>query len=420
MNSKGGNMFGKTAFLVLVILTISASTCTRDFSVGSPPNQKRDLKPFEKRLLNAVNDFGIGLFKETAKSEKEKNIFLSPFSVSAALGMTLNGADGQTEVDMANVLGFSGMKQTDINETYQNVIEWLTLADPKVDLDIANSIWYRSGFAVEPSFIQVNRIFFNALVRGLDFNLPSAPDTINGWIEINTGGKIRELIKQIKPTDVMFLINAIYFKAMWTMQFDKSQTREERFTLWDGSPVSCPMMRQRDSLLYLSTADFQAVDLPYSDGLFDMLIFLPKEGKTVDSFIQGITPETWGDWTARLVKTEITLILPKFKTEYNVLLNDVLKAMGMGVAFSPEQADFTRINRERNLYIDRVLHKAFIEVNEEGTEAAAATVVVIGRTSIGGPEEIMVFVNRPFVFAIRESQTGAIVFMGKMANPEQP
>jgi serpin B len=403
------------AFLLLVGMLVFS--CTKDFSVLPPPAQEHDWRPLEKEVLSASSRFGINLFKEIAKSEPDKNIFISPFSVSAALGMTLNGAAGQTETDMRNVLGFAGMEQAEINRAYKSLSEWLLGADPKVALDIAQSIWYRMGFAVEPSFIETNRVFFDALVRGLDFNLPSAKDTVNGWIETNTGGKIQNMIKEIKRTDIMFLVNAVYFKGIWKIQFDKNQTQDGAFTRGNGSLTTCPMMQQKDSLMYVSDADLQAVDLQYGDGAFSMLILLPRAGKTVDAFIRELTSEKWAGWTNTLKKTEVSLILPKFKTLYDTELSDPLKAMGMGVAFSPGEADFTGINKDGNLFIDRVLHKAFIEVNEEGTEAAAATVVVIGRTSTGGPEEVFMIINRPFVFAIRERQSGAILFMGKIEDP---
>jgi serine protease inhibitor len=407
----------KLSIAFLLIMGALALSCSKDFSLPSPPAQEHEWRPLEKEVLSASSRFGITLFKEIAKAEPGKNVFISPFSVSAALGMTLNGAAGQTETDMRNVLGFAGMEKADINRAYQNLLSWLAQADPKVALEIAQSIWYRLGFPVETSFIETNRTCFDALVRGLDFTIPSAKDTINGWIEKNTNGKIQQMISLIKPTDIMFLVNAVYFKGIWKIQFDKSQTQEGTFTRSDGSPITCPMMRQKDSLMYASDEGVQAVDLAYGDGAFSMLILLPKTDTSVDAFIRGLTPEKWSGWTDALRKTGVSLIMPKYKTLYDVTLNDALKAMGMGTAFSPDEADFTRIHRGGNLFIDRVLHKAFVEVNEEGTEAAAATVVVIGRTSIGGPEEIFMIINRPFIFAIRERQSGAILFMGKIEDP---
>ncbi|HEX9934667.1 MAG TPA: serpin family protein, partial [bacterium] len=310
----------KFVFAFCVPLILLGFSCTRDFSVLQLPSRERDPQPepqhIEKELLNASSDFGIGLFKEVAKAEAGKNVFISPFSVSAALGMTLNGAAGQTETDMRKTLGFPGWTQVSINEAYRSLINALTQADPKVAMDIAQAIYYALGFAVEPSFIQTNLAYFDALVSELDFSLPSAPDTINGWIEENTGGKIRDMIKKIERDDVMFLVNAIYFKGTWTIQFDEKETRNETFTLGDGSRVTCPMMRMCDSLSYLSTADFQAVEMAYGDGAFSMVVFLPKNGQTANAFIQGITPEKWNDWMGRLEVTKVNLILPKFKAEY--------------------------------------------------------------------------------------------------------
>ncbi len=409
-------MFKKLSPIIVLISLLSFS-CERDFSVLSlaTSNDNREIRPMEKEVLSASSRFGITLFKEISRTEAGKNVFMSPFSVSAALGMTLNGARNKTEADMRSALGFSGMEQDEINQAYRNLSEWLVEADPKVIFDAAQSIWYRQpGFSVEAPFIEANRIYFDALVRGIDFTVPSSKDTINNWIEQNTGGKIQDMITHIKPTDVMFLVNAIFFKGIWKIRFDPKTTQDGVFFLGDGSEKTCRMMQMGDSLMYMHSDDVRAVDLAYGDGAFSMLILLPPAQKTVDAFIRELTPEKWEGWTDGLRKTRIDLAMPKFKTLYDTQLSNPLTAMGMGVAFTGE-ADFTGINRAGELFMDRVLHKAFVEVNEEGTEAAAATVVVIGRTSIGGPVEMVI--NRPFVFAIRERRTGAILFIGKIENP---
>jgi serpin B len=285
-----------------------------------------------------------------------------------------------------------------------------------VKFQFANSIWYRQEYAFELAFISLNQTYFNVVVRGLNFDDSSAVRTINAWVDQNTNGKIKQIVDD--PIDrelVMFLINAIYFKGIWTYQFDPRQTTDDRFILADSSQKPCKMMNRTADLPYFSNAQFQAVDLPYGDADFSMTIFLPNATTALDAFIAGITQENWNAWIKNFSKRPGNLSLPKFTLEYDLTLNEVLKALGMGVAFSPDEADFTKMRRSRDLYISKVKHKTFVEVNEEGTEAAAVTSVEIGVTSIGGG--FVMRVDRPFVFVIRENRSQTILFMGKIVEP---
>ncbi|MGH7454185.1 MAG: serpin family protein, partial [bacterium] len=232
----------------------------------------------------------------------------------------------------------------------------------------------------------------------------------------NTNGKIKQIVDDpIAPELVMFLINAIYFKGIWTYQFDPQQTKDDWFTLADGSKKSCKMMNLKGDLPYFANARFQAVDLPYGDADFSMTILLPSQQTHVDSLLAELDQANWNLWTRSFVKHSGNLSLPKFTLEYDLLLNDVLKALGMGIAFSPDQADFTKMRKTGDLYISKVKHKTFVEVNEEGTEAAAVTSVEIGVTSVGG--DFTMRVDRPFIFVIRENHSGTIFFMGKIIDP---
>lgn len=402
-----------TLFTALIISTLFWQ-CVRDYSVAPTPGISRDLTPLEKKLVEADEKFGLKLFRRVVQSEPDKNVFISPLSVSMALGMTYNGAAGTTEEAMRHVLEFGDLSFEEINESFQSLIALLSQLDPRVRFDIANSIWYRLGFDVEQDFIDVNQTYFDAEVRGLDFSSPDAIDVINGWVDQNTNGKIQEIIDSINPLTVMFLINAIYFKGTWTYEFDKDLTSDDLFTTPDGSQIPCKMMNQEGEFLYLETDDFQAVDLPYGDERFSMTIFLPRPGKSVDSLIAQFTPENWTGWIGSLSKTSLNLQFPKFKLEYEIKLNDVLQALGMGICFEPGQADFSKMNRDFDLFISQVKHKTFVEVDEEGTEAAAVTVVEIRLTSTGS----VMRVDRPFVFVIRENQSNTLLFMGKIVAPE--
>ncbi len=404
--------------LVAALVCFTSVQCSNK-PVDPPDNPPRELTAAEKQVVESDNKFGLKLFKEIVKQDTG-NVFISPLSVSMALGMTYNGAEGTTEEAMRNTLELSGLTEHEINESYRSLIDMLTQLDPRVIFEIANSIWCREGLPVKEEFVNINRTYFDAEVAALDFNKPDASKTINGWVNEKTHGKITEIVPgQIDPLTVMFLINAIYFKGTWTYEFDEEDTREDWFTLTDGSKVPCQMMTQESEFSYFENDLFQAVDLPYGNEKFSMTIFLPKPDVDIDSLSSGFTPENWDNWLSNFAKDTGNLYLPRFTLEYKVKLNDVLKALGMGIAFDPFGADFSgiaEVNPLANLYISKVLHKTFIEVDEEGTEAAAVTSVEIGITALP-PAGFVMRIDRPFVFAIRESHSQTILFMGKIVEP---
>ena len=400
-------------FLVLLIGIIFLQ-CSKN-PASTEDEIPTELTPAQKTLVQSDNKFGLKLFQEIIKEEKDKNVFISPLSVSMALGMTYNGANGSTQEAMQKTLELNDLTIQEVNESYKNLIKLLTQLDPKVQFQIANSIWYRQDFHFEEEFINLCKEYFDALVSGLDFGDPQAAKTINAWVDENTNGKITEIVDDpIDPLIVMFLINAIYFKGTWTYQFDKNETRNAWFRLPDGSRKRCQMMEQRGLYKYFSNDDFQAVDLPYGDGDFSMTIFLPHRQTNIDSLIAKFDHESFNYWISCLSfpSDSFDIYIPKFKLEYERGLNDILKAMGMEVAFDPYQADFTKMYREGGVWIDTVKHKTFIEVNEEGTEAAAVTSVSM---ALGPPPGFRV--DRPFVFVIRENQSQTILFIGKIVEP---
>lgn len=372
-----------------------------------------ELTPLDKTVVEAGEIFGFKLFKEVVKEDADKNVFISPLSVSMALGMTLNGAAGQTYDDMKSTLELSGGTMQEINESYRNLNEYLTVLDSKVQTEIANSIWYRNTWTFKDTFLNDCQTYFDAEVSGLDFEDPNSISIMNDWVNNSTHGKIPEIVEYINPLDVMFLINAIYFKGTWQYEFDKEDTYDGEFNLLDGSKKSCKMMMQEnDSLRYFSNDDFQAVNLPYGDGNYSMSILLPRTDKNIDDLIDQFNSENWSSWINNFSTKNVKLHLPRFKLEYSIKLNDALTALGMGIAFG--DADFTKMYKDPILFISRVRHKTFVEVNEEGTEAAAVTVVVM---TYGGPGSITMKVDRPFVFVIHEKQSNAILFIGKVINP---
>ena len=402
--------------LIVIFIGILFLRCSDEaVGPGLPKRTIADLTAAEKSLCESSNKFGLKLFREIiTQEEKDSNIFISPLSVSMALGMTYNGAAAATRDSMHATLEFSDLSVQEINKSYKGLIEVLSYADSKVRFQIANSIWYRLGLPVEAEFIDLNKTYFDALVRELDFSRPDAADTINAWVDENTNGKIQEIVqKPIDPLIVMFLINAIYFKGAWANKFNLDSTVVDSFTLLDGSQKECQMMRKQSAFGYFRDSLFEVVNLPYGDSSFSMAVFLPKPSVDIDSLAVQFIEENWLVWTDSFFEKEMILHLPRFKIEYEAGLNDALKAMGMEIAFIPSEADFTNMTPLRPVWIDSVKHKTFVEVNEEGTEAAGVTVVV---PVFGGPR--LLRFDRPFIFVIWEKETKTILFLGKVMEPK--
>ena len=383
---------------------------------GNPPpapELPRALDAAEVEVIGAGNRFAFDLLREA--SRPGENLFLSPFSASVALGMTMNGAGGETWNQMREALGFGGLTEEEINAGYRSLIRVLTELDPAVETAIGNSVWTRQGFPLRAEFVDVLREFFGAEATELDFAGPSASGRINEWVRSATGGHIEEIVPDpIPPGVLMFVINAIYFNAPWTFEFDPDDTRTEPFYPEDRSPGTVPLMTIQRDFPYLETSRFQAVDLPYGGGAFSMTVLVPGDGMRADDVLMSLDAAAWRDVAAGFEETEVELFLPRFRMEYERELKDDLAALGMVDAFSPGKADLTRLSPV-DLSISSVLQKALVEVTEEGTEAAAAT-VVIGVTS-APPPPVTVRADRPFLFFIRERLTGAILFVGKLAHP---
>ena len=337
-----------------------------------------------------------------------------------AFGMLLNGANGATLDSLEKALGDAGMSLNDINSAYQNSSAFLSNLDAQVVFQNANSIWYRDGFPVLPNFLSVNKNYFNAEVDSLNFTLPSAVQIINNWVNTNTNGKIPTILSGSIPSDVvMYLINAIYFKGTWTYTFDTSGTKDAPFTCADGSLTTCKLMSQEDTYAYYADSSVQAIDLPYGDRSFSMTILLPEAGISIGQFASSLTQAQWNTILNKLDSAKVDLYLPKFTLNYSTYLSSELKALGMGIAFDPLRADLTRISPNGGLFVSDVLHKTYVDVNEEGTEAAAVTIIVIGIGAVypGEPKINVMRIDHPFIFAIREHQSGTILFIGKVVNP---
>jgi len=380
----------------------------------------RELAPTEMMLIEADRSFSYELFRKTVEYDSDsENLMISPLSISMALSMTLNGAQGQTFEDMRNTLYLADMNMDEINEAFQSLIELLSTVDPEVTFLIANSIWYRDGLPVEEDFLERVKAYYGAEVSGLDFSDPASVDIINDWVRQNTDGLIEEIVEEIPEDIVMYLINALYYQGDWLRQFDVEDTQKADFNLESGETVEVEMMRQDGLFATYMSNEVQMIELPYGDSLFSMTVMMPADpNMPIDQFIEEkISAESLNTWRSNLSvdNREATVNLPKFELEYEIEYKDILKAMGMEIAFDEFEADFLGIAdvRPQNLYIDHVTHKTFIRVDEEGTEAAAVTSVGMIPTSM--PPQMIV--DRPFVYIIYERVSGTNLFMGKVKNP---
>ena len=368
-----------------------------------------------KNIPQAHNTFGFNSIKILVKEEGNKNVFISPSSIALALSMVYNGANGETKSAMQKTLQFQNLDISTVNQESLGLINSLKNPDPKVELSVANSVWARNGVDFKKDFLSVVGSYFNAEISTLDFSNSNAANTINAWVSKNTKGKIPSIVSPPIPDSmVMYLINAVYFKGSWTTEFDKKLTEDKNFTTADGVSKKHPLMRQRGDLPYLETEDFQSVNLPYgTNKRLSMYVFLKKN---LNNFVQTLDVNKWNDWMTQYKETEGTILLPRFKMEYEKGLIPLLTKLGMGVAFQ-DNADFTGIGN--NLKISEVKHKTYVDVNEEGTEAAAVTSIGMAPTSAIMPAQKTFYmeVNRPFFFVIRDNQTQEILFMGTIQNP---
>jgi serine protease inhibitor len=420
----GGIMrYNIPAVTIFMILSLLFSSCWTPTEPYIHIVSMRELTASEKEVVSSANSFGLKLLSKLSELEDENdNIFISPLSISMALGMVLHGARGESQQEMKEVLEFHILSIDEINRSYRGLIDLLPYVDPAVGMLIANSVWYRHTFPVLNEFIETNKKYFDAEVQALDFSKPDASRIMNNWVHKKTNGHIDKIVPDdIDPLTVMYLINAMYFKGDWTNRFDRKDTREADFMLSGGTTKKVQMMQQKSDFRMFISPEVNILELPYGDELFSMILVLPPRGVSIHEFTASITGQKWQDWMSMIPgegRENSTVYLPRFTLEYEKSLPDLLKALGMERAFDPYLADlsglYDQIKEPRNAFISDVMHKTFAEVNEEGTEAAAATSVEVGLLSM--PPEFRV--DRPFLMAIRENTSDTILFIGKIVDPE--
>ncbi len=423
----------KGVFLLLVVMVSTNYGWAINKTSGE---QKTDTEV----IVQSNNKFALDLYAKLRA--KEGNLFFSPHSISTALAMTYTGARSQTETQMAKVLHFPTVlrgvgcgpnkepikhpeftwESTRVHSAFKTILEDLNARGKKegCELSIANALWGQKGYGFLKEFLELIKINYNGGFNEVDFAgaVESARITINSWIDKETKGKIKDLIQPrvLNKMTRLVLTNAIYFKGNWARQFKKDKTENAPFTLLNGKRIDVAMMNKTADFNYMETESFQIIGLPYTNNELSMIILLPKEIDGLAGIEETLILKNLSQWLGRFHKCQVMVSVPKFKVISQFSLADTLKSMGMPDAFS-EKADFSGMNAKRDLYISAVIHKAYVDVNEEGTEAAAATAAIIGEKSIA-PGAIPVFrADHPFLFLIRDNHSGSILFIGRMMNP---
>jgi serpin B len=402
--------------LVSVAIAFAFLSCKKDDQTPNLTPKTIELTSKSTEVIAHSNEFGIELFTKTAVEENQ-NLMLSPLSASTALTMLLNGCGGDTYTQLKSTLKYpQNMTMAEVNEAYNSLIGQLLEADPKVTLSLANAIFYRNGFAVKSTFLNTMSNDFDAHIEGLDFGSSTALSKINKWASDNTNGKIPKVLDDISAQAVMFLMNALYFKGDWSYQFDKSFTDDRSFNFENGTSANVPTMLGEVGARFAQGENYQAIELPYGRTNFTMILIVPSE--TLASFYNGFTNDVWESITSSLDGYPefgmAEVYMPKFKFSYEKVLNDQLTSMGMIDAFEPSLADLSGI-ADASIYVSFVKQNTFVDVNEEGTEAAAVTTIGVELTSAPGPKIFKV--DKPFVFAIRERTTNTLMFIGQVTDP---
>lgn len=410
----------KCRVIVLCLFVLYSASCAKgpkpgEESENTQPAPVIELTPGEARVASSGNSIA---FKLLGMIEEEGNFMISPLSLNFAMAMAWNGAAGNTAGQIQKALGFPQESPFDVNLYFKKLSAALPSADPASLLFIANSVWYKSDFPVKEGFLQINKQWFNALVTPLDFSKEQESlKAINEWCSKNTDKKIDKILDQIKPNEVMFLVNALYFKAPWKTKFDPKSTLPLKFNLDGGGSVDVPAMHKRFMVEYNKGEKYRAVTLPFGNGAFKMTIILPGEELGVaDLYAELATAGAWENITQKSDSAQLGIYLPKFKFSTTLEFNDKLKMLGITDAFDGN-ANFSNIADypQGDLRISKVLQKTVIEINEEGGEAAAVTSVGFDLTSVNPDRDFRA--NKPFLFVIWEQSTGTILFTGKVANP---
>ena len=396
----------KPLFMSFLICIVFLTT------INSLNGQSVKTSNHQDSLVNSYNQVGLDIFKTSYNHiDVDSNLLISPYSISVAMTMAYMGANGTTKEEMGEVLHLTSLSDFSINNSNLEIMDSLQTSGLDTML-IANSIWYRDDIQLVDDFTNVCKDKYLSQVEELNFYNLNAKDIINEWVSDNTNGKITELVEEVTPDNVLFIINALYFKGTWKKIFDESATSNKAFTLSSGADVQVSTMAQMDTFKIIDNSEIKALELPYSDGKYSMIIILPEINYGIDSLILNLDQETWSQWESEFIEHTVQVYLPKFIFDYNDNLINEFDSLGMRKAFS-DAADFTNLYAPGGIWISKIMHKTLIDVNEKGSEAAAATEVEF----TWGNNPILFKANRPFMFMIKNNVTGVVAFLGKVGKP---
>jgi serine protease inhibitor len=403
------------------IATIATFAALPLLALQKPLYSAADAQPdaiFSTDVSAPSNDFGFRLLRNLADG-RSPNVIVSPLSMSLALAMLNNGADGATKTAIAKTLGATSLTESAFNRNNSVLLKMIEQTDPLVRMEIANAVWVQSGLPINREFLELNREYYDAKVESLDFsNLENALHTINAWVNEKTHAKISKILDQLPPLTKLVLTDAVYYEGGWSLPFDPKKTEQRKFYLPSGTALKVPMMIQSDKYGYFENDAFQEIRLPYGRERFAMYVFLPRNRDGLRDFLSTLDESHWKEWTTALAERDGEIVLPKFESSYGTNLNTTLMQMGMSIAFS-DRADFSRIAPEQ-LTIADVEHKTYVKVDEEGTVAAAVTGVSARlMVAYDHTPPFKMEVDHPFFCAIEEQQSGALLFAGLITNPRQ-
>ncbi|NIJ50957.1 serpin family protein [Dyadobacter arcticus] len=395
-------------FTVLILLG-----CTNE-----NPTPSNEINPVEipAGIADRTTSFAFNFLHTLQQTQpSQDNLFVSPLSLNIALGMLLNGAEKETAAEILKTLQLESISISDLNKTYNTLVNDLPVADPKVSLGLANSMWYKSGFEVEKDFQNILKTSFNSDITGLPFD-NAAKDKINRWASDKTNGKIKKVLDDIDPNKVMFLLNALYFKGDWKAKFDAKMTVDAPFNLEKGGSKTVKMMNVKSVFRVASNNKYDAVQLPYSNGQFSMTLLIPKGTNSIDQVLSNFSDASWKELSNGMYERTVKVGLPRFKLDYSIKLNTTLERMGIKKVFT-DSAELGKINKTANLVVDFVKQDTYLGIDEQGTEAAAVTSIGFDVTSVS-PDEPKFVCDRPFGLIISERTSNTVLFIGRIKNPD--
>jgi serpin B len=406
----------RRALAALLLLPLLAACGTKPAPLPKPGTAAKSV---DSRIVSGNDRFGIHLLQAIKAQQGLQNMLLSPPSASLALSLAANGATGQTQSEILKALGLEGMTLAELNAGNRELQSVLANPDKKVELQVANSLWVKEGRPLAKPFVEMARNDYRAVAANVPFGDPKAAAQINDWVKEATKGKIPSLVERTQPADRLYIVNALYFNGTWTEPFEPDRTNPEPFTKLDGSAKQVPMMHQGGRFRYLAGAGFQAAALPFGEGRLSLYLFRPDETVGLEGFLAKLTPENWSTWMKSFAPKQGAIALPKFKLEAGADLIPALKELGMNHAFDAKQAEFPAFfaQNPEPLFIGLVKQKTFLSVDERGAEAAAATVVGLTAGSAPPTDPFNLRLDHPFFLAIRDDQTGALLFLGTVVDP---